>query len=311
MQNRFYSLNDFLKEKFGEKIYKVSLDGGFTCPNRDGKISYGGCTFCSEKGSGEFTGNKIKSITEQIDEQIKFLSKKFKGDKFIAYFQNFTNTYSDIEYLEKIYTEALEHKNIVGIAIATRPDCLEDKVLNLLEKINKRTFLWVELGLQTTNDEVASYFNRGYKTKIFEKNVKKLNNLNIKFVTHIIIGLPQEKEKDYLDTVLFAVKNKTWGIKIHIMYVIKNTRIEKLYLKGEIKNISKEEYTDKIIEILENIPSNIVIHRLTGDGEKESLVAPLWTLKKIDVLNTIQKKLKARNSYQGKNLEKLENTKLK
>lgn len=300
MQNRFYSLNDFFKEKFGEKIYKVSLDGGFTCPNRDGKISYGGCTFCSENGSGEFTGNKIKSISEQIDEQIEFLSKKFKGDKFIAYFQNFTNTYADIEYLEKIYTEALNHKNIIGLAIATRPDCLEDDILNLLSKINKKTFLWLELGLQTSNDEVADYFNRGYKTEIYNKITQKLNNLDIKFVTHIIIGLPKERKKDFLDTALLAVQNKTWGIKIHIMYIIKNSRMEKLYLTGVIKNISKDEYTDKVIEILENIPDNIIVHRLTGDGEKNSLLAPTWSLKKIDVLNTIHKKLKLRKSYQGK-----------
>ncbi|MBS9775700.1 MAG: TIGR01212 family radical SAM protein [Fusobacterium sp.] len=300
MQNRFYSLNDFFKEKFGEKIYKVSLDAGFTCPNRDGKISYGGCTFCSENGSGEFTGSKIKSITEQIDEQIEFLSKKFKGNKFIAYFQNFTNTYGDVEYLEKIYMEALNHKNIIGLAIATRPDCLDEKILNLLNKINKKTFLWLELGLQTLNDEVADYFNRGYKTEIYEEITKQLNILNIKFVTHIIIGLAKEKEKDFLETALLAVKNKTWGLKVHIMYVVKNTRIEKLYLSGMIKNISKDEYTDKVIEILENIPDNIVVHRLTGDGETETLISPLWTLKKIDVLNTIQKKLKARNTYQGK-----------
>lgn len=302
MQNRFYSLNDFFKKEFGEKIYKVSLDGGFTCPNRDGKLSTRGCIFCSESGSGEFTGDKIKSITEQIDEQIKFLSKKFKGNKFIAYFQNFTNTYSDIEYLEKIYSEALSHPNIIGLAIATRPDCLEDDILQLLNKINKKTFLWIELGLQTINDKVAEYFNRAYKTEEYEKITERLNKLNIKFVTHIIIGLPKEEEKDYISTSLLAVKCKTWGIKVHIMYVVENTRLEKLYLRGEIKDISKEEYTDKIIEILENLPQNIVVHRLTGDGEKESLLAPLWTLKKMDVLNTIHKKLKQKNTYQGKNI---------
>lgn len=309
MKNRFYSLNDYLKEKFNEKIYKVSLDGGFTCPNRDGKLSTGGCIFCSENGSGEFTGNKIKSVYSQIDEQIYFLRSKFsekdktsvKEKKYIAYFQNFTNTYANVVYLKKIYEEALSHSNIIGLAIATRPDCLEDDILELLTEINKKTFLWIELGLQTLNDDVAKNFNRAYKTKIYEDVTEKLNERNIKFVTHLIIGLPKENEKDYLETALLAVKCKTWGIKIHLMYVIKNTKLEKLYLDGSLRVQEKEEYVNKVIDILENIPSDIVVHRLTGDGDRKTLIAPLWSLKKIDVLNSIQKELKKRSSFQGKN----------
>ena len=293
-------LNDFLKEKFNEKIYKVSLDGGFTCPNRDGKVSRGGCIFCSENGSGDFTATKLKSIHAQIEEQIDLVSKKYKGDKYIAYFQNFTNTYAEVSYLRKIYEEALSHEKIVGLAIATRPDCLEDDVLELLAELNKKTFLWVELGLQTLNDDVAKYFNRAYETEIYKEASEKLNRLNIKFVTHIIIGLPKEEEEDYLKTTIFAQNCGTWGIKLHLMYVVKNTPLEKLYLNGDLKVNTKEEYVEKVINILENISPEIVVHRLTGDGDRETLVAPLWSIKKIDVLNSIHKELKRRNTYQGK-----------
>ena len=300
MIRKIYMLNDFLKEKFNEKIYKVSLDGDFTCPNRDGKVSRGGCIFCSENGSGDFTATKLKSIHAQIEEQIDLVSKKYKGDKYIAYFQNFTNTYAEVSYLRKIYQEALSHEKIVGLAIATRPDCLEDDVLELLAELNKKTFLWVELGLQTLNDDVAKYFNRAYETEIYKEASEKLNRLNIKFVTHIIIGLPKEENDDYLKTAIFAQNCGTWGIKLHLMYVVKNTPLEKLYLNGGLKVNTKEEYVEKVINILENISPEIVVHRLTGDGDRETLVAPLWSIKKIDVLNSIHKELKRRNTYQGK-----------
>ena len=300
MIRKIYMLNDFLKEKFNEKIYKVSLDGGFTCPNRDGKVSRGGCIFCSENGSGEFTATKLKSIHEQIEEQIDLVSKKYKGDKYIAYFQNFTNTYAEVSYLRKIYEEALSHEKIVGLAIATRPDCLEDDVLELLSELNKKTFLWVELGLQTVNDDVAKYFNRAYDTGIYKEVSEKLNRLNIKFVTHIIIGLPKEENDDYLKTAIFAQNCGTWGIKLHLMYVVKNTPLEKLYLNGGLKVNTKEEYVEKVVNVLENISSKVVVHRMTGDGDRETLVAPLWSIKKIDVLNSIHKELKRRNTYQGR-----------
>ena len=300
MIRKIYMSNDFLKEKFNEKIYKVSLDGDFTCPNRDGKVSRGGCIFCSENGSGDFTATKLKSIHAQIEEQIDLVSKKYKGDKYIAYFQNFTNTYAEVSYLRKIYQEALSHEKIVGLAIATRPDCLEDDVLELLAELNKKTFLWVELGLQTLNDDVAKYFNRAYETEIYKEASEKLNRLNIKFVTHIIIGLPKEENDDYLKTAIFAQNCGTWGIKLHLMYVVKNTPLEKLYLNGDLKVNTKEEYVEKVVNVLENISSEIVVHRLTGDGDRETLVAPLWSIKKIDVLNSIHKELKRRNTYQGK-----------
>lgn len=301
MKEKINTINNYLKEKFGEKIYKLSLDGGFTCPNRDGNLATGGCIFCSESGSGEFTGDKKNTIHSQIDEQIKFIEKKFSGNKYIAYFQNFTNTYASVEYLEKIYYEALSHPNIVGLAIATRPDCLSAEILSLLDKINKETFLWIELGLQTINDEVAYFFNRAYKTSVYTEITKKLNILNIKFVTHIILGLPYEKENDYLDTAIFAEKCGTWGLKLHLMYILKKTKLEKIYNNNELKIQQKDKYVKKIVDILENISYNIVIHRMTGDAEKNSLIAPLWSLNKKDVLNSIQKELKHRNSFQGKN----------
>lgn len=300
MLNKIYTINDYLKEKFGEKIYKLSLDGGFTCPNRDGSLASGGCIFCSENGSGDFTSGRLKSIHSQIEEQIDLVSKKYKGDKYIAYFQNFTNTYADVEYLKKIYGEALSHKNIVGLAIATRPDCLPHDVLELLSDLNKKTFLWIELGLQTLNDDVAKYFNRAYETKIYEEASKKLNDLNIKFVTHIILGLPKENEDDYLKTAIFSQKCGTWGVKLHLMYVVKGTYLERLYLNGGLRIYSKDEYVEKIVNILEILSPQTVVHRMTGDGDRETLVAPLWSIKKIDVLNSIHKELKKRNSYQGK-----------
>lgn len=303
MKEKINTINNFLKKEFGEKIYKLSLDGGFSCPNRDGKLSYGGCIFCSESGSGEFAATKIKTISEQIDEQIKSISKKFNGKKYIAYFQNFTNTYAPVEYLKRIYEEALKHPNIIGLAIATRPDCIDDEILNLLVSFNKKTFLWIELGLQTINDEVANFFNRGYKTAIYEKITKKLNERKIKFVTHIILGLPYEKKEDSLNTALFAEKCGTWGLKLHLMYVVKGTKLETLYKNSELKIYKKEGYVKKIISILENISYNIIIHRITGDGDKKTLVAPLWSLNKKDVLNSIQKKLKESKTFQGKNRE--------
>lgn len=291
---RFYSLNDYFQDHFGEKIYKVSLDGGFTCPNRDGSIGIGGCIFCSEKGSGEFTGDRHKNIYQQIEEQLELISKKFPTGRVIAYFQNFTNTYADIDTLRKRYEEALAHPRVIGLAIATRPDCLGEEVLHLLEEMNQKTFLWIELGLQTINEEVAEFFHRGYPLSTYTEACSQLRKCGIKFVTHILLGLPKEKEEDGLQTALYAQECGTWGIKIHCLYIQKNTYLEQLYLNHEIKIQKKEEFVKKVVTILENLSYNIVIHRLTGDGKKETLLAPLWTLHKRDVLNSIQKELKLR-----------------
>lgn len=301
---RFYKLNTYLKEKFNEKIYKVSLDGGFTCPNRDGKISNKGCLFCSDVGSGEFAGNRKKTITEQIDEQLEFIKNKVKDGKVIAYFQNFTNTYGNVEYLRKIYYEALSHERVIGIAIATRPDCLSDEIIELLDEINKKYFLWIELGLQTVNDDIANIINRGYKTEVYRDITKKLNEKNIKFVTHMIIGLPNEKKEDLYNTVKLINDVHSWGIKIHLLYILKNSNLLRYYEKNPFKVYDKDEYEDTIVELLNILSPEIVIHRLTGDAKKDELFAPLWSTNKRGILNSIEKKLKATNSYQGKNFLK-------
>ncbi|CAK7039525.1 TIGR01212 family radical SAM protein [Fusobacterium varium] len=298
-KKRYNSLDNYFKNTFGEKIYKVSLDGGFTCPNRDGTLSTKGCIFCSESGSGDFAGSRRLSINEQIEEQLKLIENKFPSGKVIAYFQNFTNTYADVEYLRKIYYEALSHPRVIGLAIATRPDCLGENIIELLSEINNKYFLWVELGLQTINEEVAKIINRQYSLKTYEEAAEKLKSRNIKFVTHIIIGLPGEKENDSLDTALFSEKCGTWGIKIHLLHIIKNTKLETLYKKNELKIQKKDEYVKKVVKILQNISYNIVIHRLTGDGNRDTLIAPLWSLNKRDVLNSIEKEMKMENIYQG------------
>ncbi|MGL5050525.1 MAG: TIGR01212 family radical SAM protein [Fusobacteriaceae bacterium] len=300
MSSRYKTLSSFLRDKFKEKTFKVSLDAGMNCPNRDGTISSGGCIFCSESGSGEFAGNRKETISEQIDKQLKFLEKKIKNGKVIAYFQNFTNTYSTVENLKKIYKEALSHPRVAGIAIATRPDCLSEEILELLSELSNEHFLWLELGLQTANDEVGMKINRGYPLSVYTSVCEKLKKRDIKFVTHIILGLPGEKATDGLETAKLAVKFGTWGIKIHLLYVVKNTKLHRELEKGSFELLEKEEYVERVVEILENIPKEIVIHRLTGDGEKETLVGPLWSLNKIEILNTIEKKLKDNESFQGK-----------
>lgn len=298
--DKFYKLNSFLKENFKEKIYKVSLDGGFTCPNRDGKISNKGCLFCSDKGSGEFAGDRCKTITTQIDEQIDFMKDKIGSSKVIAYFQNFTNTYGDVEYLRKIYYEALNHEKVIGIAIATRPDCLSDDVINLLDEINKKYFLWVELGLQTANDSIGKIINRGYDTKVYIDGCRILNEKNIKFVTHMIVGLPNEEKKDLYDTIDLINSVKSWGIKIHLLYILKNSKLLNYYQQNPFKIYEKDEYENIVIELLERLSPSIVVHRLTGDAKKDELFEPLWSLNKRGILNSIEKKLKSSKSYQGK-----------
>lgn len=298
--DKFYKLNSFLKENFKEKIYKVSLDGGFTCPNRDGKISNKGCLFCSDKGSGEFAGDRCKTITAQIDEQIDFMKDKIGSSKVIAYFQNFTNTYGDVEYLRKIYYEALNHEKVIGIAIATRPDCLSDDVINLLDEINKKYFLWVELGLQTANDSIGKIINRGYDTTVYIDSCRILNEKNIKFVTHMIVGLPNEEKKDLYDTIDLINSVKSWGIKIHLLYILKNSKLLNYYQQNPFKIYEKDEYENTVIELLERLSPLIVVHRLTGDAKKDELFEPLWSLNKRSILNSIEKKLKSSKSYQGK-----------
>ncbi len=293
---RFYSLNDFFKDEFKDKVFKVSLDGGFTCPNRDGKVAHGGCIFCSDSGSGEFAGNRKKTITEQIDEQLEFLKDKIKDKKVIAYFQNFTNTYGDVNYLREIYYEALNHPKVLGLEIGTRPDCIEDDVLDLLKEINEKYFFWIELGLQTIDDKVAKIINRGYPLSTYLKTSKKLSDNNIKFVTHMIVGLPGEERKDILNTAKCIAESGAWGIKIHSLHIIKGTPLEKLYEDKKFKIFTLDEYVDIVVTILKFLPDKMVVHRVTGDGKKDEVIEPKWSLNKRKVLNEIEKELKKRES---------------
>lgn len=301
MSSRYNSLNDYFKATFNEKIYKVSLDAGMNCPNRDGTTGNGGCIFCSDSGSGEFAGERTHPILQQIDEQLEFISKKFPQGKVIAYFQNFTNTYGDVEFLRKVFYEALSHERVAGIAIATRPDCLGEKVLDLLSEINEKHFLWIELGLQTADDKVAEFINRGYPLSTYVTATEKLRARGIRFVTHIIVGLPHGEADDSLKTAELAVEMGTWGIKVHSLYIIKNSRLERIFREQNLHSITLEEYVRRVADIIENIPENIVIHRLTGDCDRNLLAEPLWSANKINVLNHIEQELKRRGSFQGMN----------
>lgn len=302
MSSRYYSLSDFLIDEFGQKVYKVSLDAGMNCPNRDGTVASGGCIFCSDSGSGEFAGSRKLTIHEQIESQLELISKKFPQGKVIAYFQNFTNTYGDVDYLRKVFYESLSHPRVAGIAISTRPDCLGEDVLDLLEEITSQHFLWLELGLQTSNDEVAIKINRGYPKSTYVNGTKELVKRGIKFVTHIIVGFPYGEENDSLETAKFAVECGTWGVKIHSLYVMRNSRLEREFRENSYESISLETYVERVVNILENIPKDIVVHRLTGDCDKEQLSEPMWSANKMNVLNNIEKELKRRGSYQGKNM---------
>ena len=298
---RYHSLNYFLRNKFNEKIYKISLDGGFTCPNRDGKVAKGGCTFCSARGSGDYAGSRILSINEQFNDRKKMMEKKWKDGKYIAYFQAYTNTYAPVEELRQKYEEAIQQENVVALSIATRPDCLDDDVVDLLEEMSKKTYLWVELGLQTINDESARNFNRGYDFEVFKEGIKKLQDRNIEVVVHTIFGLPGETKEDMLKTVDYVAHSGAQGIKFHLLHLMKGTQMVKQYESGELKLLSQEDYIDLICKGIAMIPQEMVVHRLTGDAPRESLIGPMWSLKKWGVLNAIDKALVDNDIYQGKN----------
>lgn len=298
---RYHTLDYELKKIFGEKTIKLSIDGNFTCPNRDGTISYDGCIFCSESGSGDFTSDKKKTISTQINEQKEFMSKKWISNTYIAYFQNYTNTYDTVENLRIKFYEALSCPNVRGLAIATRPDCINKEIVELLSEINSRTFLWIELGLQTTNEETATLIRRGYKLSEFDKAVKLLKQSNIKVVVHLIIGLPNETKEQILNSAKYISNLNLWGIKLHMLHILRNTDLEKYYKQNPFDILSQDEYIHTICDILELLNSNIIIHRLTGDGKKSDLIAPLWSLNKLRVLSDIDKELKSRQSFQGIN----------
>lgn len=285
---KYTTLNSYLKEKFGCKVYKISLDCGFTCPNRDGTLGYGGCIFCSEGGSGDFAESRTLGVTEQIESgKVK---NKIKNGKYIAYFQAFTNTYADVNTLEKMFSEAINHPDIVALSVATRPDCLEQEKVELLSRLNKIKPIFVELGLQTVNEKTAKYIRRGYTLDVYDDAVERLHEQGINVVTHIIIGLPYETKEDMLSSVKYVCK-VTDGIKLQLLHILKGTDLTKDYFEHKFEVLSLEEYTDIIAECVKIIPENVVIHRLTGDGAKKDLIAPLWSADKKKVLNTINKRL--------------------
>lgn len=288
----YLSFNKYLKDKFGQKVYKISLDGGFTCPNRDGKIDTRGCIFCSKGGSGDFAQNRDLSITEQIESGKKRVEKKIKSGKYIAYFQAFTNTYAPIEILRAKYSEAINHPDIVALSIATRPDCLGDDVIELLDEMNKIKPVFVELGLQTIHSESAKYIRRGYSLEVYNEAVKKLKSIGVNIVVHIILGLPNESEEDMLESVKYVCQSQIDGIKLQLLHIIAGTDLAKDYEKGLFKTLEFDEYVELIAKCVAIIPKNIVIHRLTGDGAKKDLIAPLWSADKKRVLNAINKALK-------------------
>lgn len=292
---RFLSFNDYFKYKFNAKVVKLSLDAGCTCPNRDGNISNRGCIFCSEKGSGDFAASREYSINEQIKSQKILLSKKWNSNKYIAYFQNFTNTYGDINYLKNLYNEIIKNEEIIGLSIATRADCLDDEVMKMLVELNKKTFLWVELGMQSINEKSIDFINRGYSHEVFNENIKKLKNNNIRFLTHIIFGLPDENYEDMIKTVNYVRDIHPFGVKFHSLYIQNDSPLAKYYLENPFNLISKEDYINIVCDAIEILPKDIVIHRLTGDPDREKLIAPLWTKDKLSVISSIDKELKRRN----------------
>ncbi|MBN1057015.1 MULTISPECIES: TIGR01212 family radical SAM protein [Clostridium] len=300
---RYHSLNYFLREKFGEKVFKISLDGGFSCPNRDGKVSKGGCVFCSARGSGDYAGSRNFSITNQFNNVKTMMANKWKSGKYIAYFQAYTNTYAPVDELRQKYEEAINQEGVVALSIATRPDCLEDDVLDLIEELSKKLYVWVELGLQTINDDVAKKINRGYDLKVFDDAMTRLKERNIDVVVHSILGLPGESQDDMLKTIDYIAHSGAQGIKLHLLHLMKDTKMVELYESGELQFLSQEDYIKLICKAVSMLPKEMVVHRLTGDAPRDLLIGPMWSLKKWEVLNAIDKTLEDNDIYQGKNFD--------
>lgn len=297
----YHSLDYEMKHRFGEKVYKISLDGGLTCPNRDGTLDTRGCIFCSGNGSGDFAAPRCSSVTAQITQGIEGIKKRKQvGRKFIAYFQSFTNTYAPVSYLEPLYKEALAHPDVVMLSIATRPDCLPPDVLQLLAECNRIKPVIVELGLQTSSEVTAQFIRRGYPLSVYEDAVTKLKGLGIEVVTHVIAGLPGETKQDFYNTLSHVAACHSDGIKIQLLHILKGTDLAALYESGQCTVLTQEEYIDLVLQSIALLPPEMTIHRLTGDGPKELLLAPLWSSRKREVLNEIHKQLKQQNIWQGK-----------
>lgn len=285
----YYSFNRYLRERFGCKVYKISINGGFTCPNRDGTLGTRGCIFCSAGGSGDFAESPELSITQQIEKGKERVKNKIKSGKYIAYFQAFTNTYAPVEALRKKFTQAINHPDIVMLSVATRPDCLPEEVIELLKELNEIKPVCVELGLQTIHEKSAEYIRRGYKLECYDNAVRRLKAAGLEVVCHIILGLPGETKSDMLESVDYACKSGIDGIKLQLLHVLKGTDLAKDYENGKFKVLTMDEYLDILKSCLDIIPKNIVIHRLTGDGAKKDLIAPLWSADKKRVLNAVSR----------------------
>lgn len=288
---QYYSLNQYLKDTFGEKVYKIAIDGGFTCPNRDGSIDTRGCIFCSGMGSGDFAESRMNTITEQIENGKQRLLNKISNGKYIAYFQAFTNTYAPVWELRSKYMEAVRHPDIVAISIATRPDCLSDDVIALLKEINEIKPTWVELGLQTIHENTAEYIRRGYPLEVYDEAVCRLKEIGVDIIVHVILGLPGESKKEMLETVRYVGNSGVNGIKLQLLHVIRGTDLEHEYNNGVFDVMSMEEYTSLVADCIAILPERMVIHRMTGDGDKKTLIAPLWSGDKKRVLNLLNKKI--------------------
>ena len=299
----YRSLDYMLRERFGEKVYKVTLNGGMSCPNRDGTLGTRGCIFCSEGGSGDFAADVSLSVTEQIESQIALLSAKRPIQKYIAYFQAYTNTYAPVEYLRKIFKEAMSHPGIVALSVGTRPDCLGEEVLDLLEELNRIKPVWIELGLQTIHEKTAQYIRRGYRLSCFDQAVENLRKRNIEVIVHTILGLPGESREEILETMRYLNKKDIQGIKLQLLHVLKGTDLAYDYLAGRFHVYEREEYLALRRECLENLDPEIVINRITGEGPLDLLIAPLWASRKREVLNLLHHQMKEQNSYQGKSLK--------
>lgn len=296
----YYSLNAYLQEQFHQKMYKVSLDAGMTCPNRDGHLGTKGCIFCSAGGSGEFAGDRAISITGQINRQIEEISRKRPVHRFIAYFQAYTNTYAPVEYLESVFTEAICHPDISILSIATRPDCLNDEVLELLSRLNCRKPVWVELGLQTVHERTARYIRRGYPLSCFEDATLRLHERGLPIIVHTILGLPGESDQDVLETMDYLNTQPIAGIKLQLLHVLKDTDLASDYENGCFQVLERDAYVDLVIRCLERLRPGLVIHRVTGDGPKALLLAPLWSSAKRSVLNQLHQEMAERNTWQGR-----------
>ena len=295
----YHSLNEELKKRFGTKVYKLALDGGFTCPNRDGTLDTHGCIFCSCSGSGEFTADSTAGIPQQIEQAKRRVASKNRTGKYIAYFQNFTNTYGSIERMEQLFSAAIRHPEVVALSVATRPDCLPDEVLALLQMLNTQKPVWVELGLQTIHPQSAAYIRRGYDLPVFDDAVKQLKQAGLETIVHQIIGLPGESDAQIIQTARYIGQSGSDGIKLHLLHVLKGTDLALDYAAGKFETLTLEHYISLLERCLQVLPPEVVIHRLTGDGAKRDLIAPLWSADKKRVLNAIRTAFIHDNLVQG------------